>query len=166
MIQPADNSFFKGLALTISPCTKWPPKIPRAQRPRARFPPHAPRLVIFNCSAKLPAMSIDAVPTNPPTIDQNRNSMRLPLGPTFPGWVCSFGAKVRPCLVICYIDSRLMVSNCSLPISPSALHDAVDFVAFAKLVDDIVRRVMLSWHDSTRFGGTGPPASGAVPAEI
>ncbi len=96
MIQPAGNSFFKGLALTISPCTKWPAKIPRAHRPRARFPPQLPRLVIFNCSARLPTMSINAVPTSPPIIDHNRNSVRFPPKATFPPWVCCFAAKVKP----------------------------------------------------------------------
>ncbi len=91
MIHPADNSFFEGLDLIMSLCTKSPLKIPRAHRPRARFPPQLPRLVIFSRSVTFAVISINAVPASPPTIAQNNNSMRFPPCRHFPDGLFSCG---------------------------------------------------------------------------
>lgn len=55
-----------------------PSDIPRAQRPRARGPPQAAPAVIFAQSMNLSAMSMNTVPTMPPTIDKNSNSTGHP----------------------------------------------------------------------------------------
>jgi len=122
VIQPAGNSFFKGLDLTISLCTKWPAEIPRAQRPRARFPPQLPRLVIFNCSARLPTMSINAVPTSPPIIDHNRNSMRFPPKPIFPGFQSNHdrqGSSQRGTQLVRSLEKR------PIPVISSPINEAL-----------------------------------------
>jgi hypothetical protein len=59
-------------------CTKCPRRMVRAHRPRARFPPQLPADVKLNRSEKLPAMSINPVPTSPPTITQKSTPMRFP----------------------------------------------------------------------------------------
>ncbi len=73
-----------GLDSIIFLCTRCPPKMPRTHRPRAAFPPHPPHLIFSFAVAKLPTMSMNPVPTSPPTTDQKNNSMMFPPCHHFP----------------------------------------------------------------------------------